>query len=97
MKELRAAIMSFKNGKSPGRDWFPAEILKNAGVELLDMILAVVNSIKSTVETPASWEDVLIQTLYKKKGSKKILENYRGVILSSVMYKLMEKLIKIIE
>ena len=94
IKELIDGIMSFKNGKSPGLDWFPAEMLKNAGMELLEMILEVLNYIKNTLNIPSSWEEVLIQTLYKKKGSKKLLENYRGVFLSSVMYKLMEKLIK---
>jgi hypothetical protein len=94
IKELIDGIMTFKNGKSPGRDWFPAEILKNAGIELLEMILEVLNYIKNTLNIPSSWEDVLIKTLYKKKGSKKILENYRGIFLASVMYKLMEKLVK---
>ena len=94
MDELKKAIMSFKNGKSPGPDFVPAELLKWAGDEFLEAILNVVNDIKNYVDVPLPWEELLIKTLYKRKGSKKLLENFRGIFLSSVFYKLMEKLIK---
>ena len=94
MDELKKAIRSFKNGKSPGPDFIPAEVLKWAGDEYLEVILIVVNDIKNYVDVPLSWEELLIKTLYKRKGSKKLLENFRGIFLSSVFYKLMEKLIK---
>ena len=95
MEELKKARMSFKNGKSPGPpDFVPAEVLKWAGDEYLEVILIVVNDIKNSVDIPQSWEELLIRTLYKRKGSKKLLEHFRGIFLSSVFYKLMEKLIK---
>ena len=52
------------------------------------------NDIKNSVDIPQSWEELLIRTIYKRKGSKKLLEHFRGIFLSSVFYKLMEKLIK---
>ena len=95
MEELKKARMSFKNGKTPGPpDFVPAEVLKWAGDEYLEVILNVVNDLKNSVDVPKSWEELLIKTLYKRKGSKKLLENFRGIFLSSVFYKLMEKLIK---
>ena len=36
------------------------------------------NDIKNKVDTPYSWEELLIKPLYKKKGSIKLLENQRG-------------------
>ena len=42
---------------------------------------------------PKQWNKVNIKTLYKNKGSKKNLENYRGIFLTEVFSKLMEKYI----
>ena len=95
MEELKKARSSFKNGKAPGPpDYLPAEAIKWAGDEYLEMVLWVVNDIKNNLDIPISWEELVIKTLYKRKGSKKLLENFRGIFLSSVFYKLMEKLIK---
>ena len=40
------------------------------------------------------WFDLLIVTLFKNKGSRKYLEYYRGIFLSNIITKIMEKLIK---
>ena len=52
------------------------------------------NSIKNTLTIPISWMKVLIVTFYKNKGSRKELKNHRGVFLTAVLSKVMEKLIK---
>lgn len=41
-----------------------------------------------------SWIKVMIVTFYKNKGSRKALKNHRGVFLSAVLSKVMERLIK---
>ena len=92
--ELTKVISRFKKGK-PGPDLFPYEVLKYAGEGLLKKVLAVLNKIKNELVVPDEWLDVIIKTLYKNKGSKKLLEYYRGIFLSSVIYKTMEQLIKL--
>ena len=53
----------------------------------------MINSIKNNSESPKQWNQVLITTLFKNKGSKRELVNYRGIFLTSCISKLCEKLI----
>ena len=55
----------------------------------------MLNQIKRLKAIPEQWNTVIIQTMYKNKGSKKKLENYRGIFLTSILSKLLEKLIQI--
>ena len=52
------------------------------------------NMIKENAEVPHQWNLVDITTLYKKKGQIKDLVNQRGIFLTVIAYKLMERLIK---
>ena len=83
-----------KNGKSPGLDMLPPDIFKVSGKDLTIAIKNIMNSIKNTLTLPRSWMKVLIVTFYKNKGSRKMLKNHRGVFLTAVLSKVMEKLIK---
>ena len=92
--EVYEAIMSFANGKSPGHDKLPSDIFRCAGYNLLIAIQNVMNHIKNSMQVPESWANVIIVTLYKHKGSRKMLQYYRGIFLTSFLSKVMEKLIK---
>ena len=78
--EVYEVCQSFKAGKSPSpTDFFPPEMLKNAGIGLLNKIKDVINAIKNNNKIPKEWEEVVIKTLYKKKGSRKLLELQRYI------------------
>ena len=94
VQEVAVVFRSFANGSSPGLDMFPPEIFKRCGNRLLQAITNILNSIKNTQQIPRSWIDVLIVTFYKNKGSRKMLKYYRGIFLTSILSKIMEKLIK---
>ena len=94
MKELKRAIAKLKRGKSPGRDGLPAEIFINAGEGLLNSLLEVYHKVKSSKEMPSQWDQVSITTIYKNKGSKKELVNYRGIFLTLIVTKIFENLLK---
>ena len=93
-QEVGTVFRSFANGTSHGMDMFPPEIFKRCGSRLLQAITNILNSIKNTQEIPRSWIDVLIITFFKNKGSRKMLKYYRGIFLTSILSKIMEKLIK---
>ena len=57
-------------------------------------LLEIMNKIKESAEIPSQWDKVDITTLYKKKGKLKELVNQRGIFLTAVAYKLLERLIK---
>lgn len=94
MKELKKAIGKLKRGKAPGRDGLPSEVFMNAGDGLLKALLEVFNKVKRTKEIPRKWDKVSITTLYKNKGSKKELVNYRGIFLTLIVTKIFENLLK---
>ena len=94
LKELRKVVMQLKNNKCPGVDRFPAELFKLAGDGVLKSLLTVFNKVKSNRETPEQWNYVRIATIYKQKGSRKELKNYRGIFLTVVVSKIFESLIK---
>ena len=92
-KELDEILKQLKSGKSSGPDGIPPEIFINGGKKFEELLLKVVNEVKRTVEIPTQWNDVDITTLYKNKGKRKDLNNQRGIFLTSVGYKLFERLI----
>ena len=94
MDELLGAISKLKRGKSPGPDDLPAEIFLNAGKGILEELLKVLNMVKTTKVIPEQWNWVDITTLYKNKGSKKELVNYRGIFITIIVKKIFENMIK---
>ena len=55
------------------------EVFKSGGDSFLNSITKMLNCILKEKQSPEQWEVVNIQTLHKGKGSKKILNNYRGI------------------
>ena len=91
-EEFNQALSKLKKKKSCGRDKIPPEILLNWGYRLKVLSLKVMNAIKNSQEVPNQWLNVLISTLYKNKGSKKMLVNQRGIFLKQILSKIFERL-----
>ena len=86
-------IKAMKDNKSPGVDGIPPKLLMET-VEQISIPLAIVFnlSLKEGV-VPFEWKEANIIPLFKK-GSRNKSENYRPVSLTSVICKLLERLIK---
>ena len=86
-------IKAMKDNKSPGVDGIPPKLLMET-VEQISIPLAIVFnlSLKEGV-VPFEWKEANIIPLFKK-GSRNKSENYRPVNLTSVVCKLLERLIK---
>ena len=94
MEELKVIIDSLLNKKASGSDWMRAEMIKAGGEGFLQSLLDLYNYMKERSCVPHRWEHVLVCTLYKNKGSKKELVNYRGIFLTALLSKIFEKLVK---
>ena len=94
LKELKLVVAGLKSGKSPGPDGYPAELFKYAGDGVLKSLLELFNMIKISKSIPDQWNLVRIVTIYKRKGSKKLLKYYRGIFLALVVSKIFERMIK---
>ena len=57
-------------------------------------LLDIFNQVKNSKHPPQQWNSVIITIIYKNKGSRKQLVNYRGIFLASVVSKVFERLLK---
>ena len=86
-------IKAMKDNKSPGVDGIPPKLLMETVEQISIPLARVFNlSLKEGV-VPFEWKEANIIPLFKK-GSRNKSENYRPVSLTSVICKLLEKLIK---
>ena len=93
-KEIRDAITSLSKGTSPGPHPVPPDVYKRAGRGLINIICKAMNRIKNTLVIPLDWLENLIVTIFKNKGSRKVLKYYRGIFLGDILTKILEKVIK---
>ena len=93
--ELDSVLNKLQQGKSHGPDLRPAEIYKHGGKRLRKQLLQIINIIKRTHVIPSQWEEMMITTIYKGKGTQKDLVNQRGIFLTQVICKIWERLIKL--
>ncbi|XP_033111734.1 uncharacterized protein LOC117112703 [Anneissia japonica] len=91
--ELSQAIDSLANGKAPGKDGIPAEILKCRKVRILPHLYDLLLLCWRTETIPHDMRDANIITLYKNKGDRGDCNNYRGISLLSVTEKTIAKVI----
>ena len=89
---MTLAIKSLKNQKSPGPDGLPAEVFKFGGYLLKRKLHKLFRKVWSTGIIPQDWKDSLIIALFKKKGSKSVCDNYRGISLLAVAGKILARI-----
>ena len=86
-------IKAMKDNKTPGVDGIPPKLLMETVEQISIPLARVFNlSLKEGV-VPFEWKEANIIPLFKK-GSRNKSENYRPVSLTSVICKLLERLIK---
>ena len=90
---VKRAIKSLKNNKATGIDQISAELLKHGGEALDNQIYKLTLKIWRQEEIPEDWETGVIMPVHKK-GDKTFCENYRGITMLPVCYKVLTILIK---
>jgi hypothetical protein len=78
--------MILKN-KAPGDDSITAEMIKYVGVEMVEAIYQFIKQIWEEGKMPEEWSISVLCPIHKK-GNKLDCENYRGITLLDVVYKL---------
>lgn len=84
--ELEQIISSLKNNKSAGESAITGEMLKAGGQVLHKRIFELILQIWKEQTIPTDWRGSLICPIHKK-GDKSLCENYRGISLLDVIYK----------
>jgi hypothetical protein len=86
-KEMIASIYKLHNNKSPSRDGIPAEVVKNAGDNLINHLHKLMVYVWNTEIMPQDWNTGHICPIYKK-GDRLNCRNHRGITLLNVSYKI---------
>jgi hypothetical protein len=74
-EEIEGALKYLKNHKAAGADSIPAELLKNCGPKLVDVLHAVIQQAWTGETLPRSWTEGVLCPVYKK-GDKLDCKNY---------------------
>ena len=80
MDEMARAFAGLKNGKVPGVDGIPAEVLKHGGDNLFSRLHQLITNAWQVGFVPQAWKDASIVTIYKKDG-RTDCGNYKGISL----------------
>ena len=86
--EIKKCALKLRNNKIFGMDYIINEYIKTSITMLLPIYVQLFNIILETGIIPQRWLEGLIKPLYKKKGSKKDCNNYRGITILSCFSKL---------
>ena len=90
--EVRNAILTLKNGKSPGPDNIPSELLKHGGESIIKIFQTICQQIWKTKKWPDQWTKSLIIPIPKKADSRKC-SNYLTLNLISHSSKILLRII----
>ncbi|CAG5041018.1 unnamed protein product, partial [Parnassius apollo] len=88
--KVQAAIKEMIIDSSPGPDEIPVHVLKNCGID--SYLASVMQKSYDKGVLPYLWKTALVTPVYKK-GNKLDPANYRPISLTSVVCKVIEKII----
>ncbi|KAE9536792.1 hypothetical protein AGLY_006854 [Aphis glycines] len=87
-QEVELQIRRLKNYKSPGEDGIQDEIMKMLNEDSLTHIYRLLTHIWEKEVLPEGWNFAVV-CLIHKKGNPQICNNYRGIALLNVVYKIL--------
>ena len=85
-------LMKLDDSSSPGISGIPVKILKNID-HLTTPITKIINQCIKTKTIPDEWKSAYVTPIYKEKGEKTELNNYRGISVFPPIAKVFEKII----
>ena len=93
--EVHAAVRALSNGKCPGTDGIPPELLFNGGIALELALTELFNFMWLNNVWPEEWRMAILIPLYKGAGTKLDPSNHRMLAMMSVIAKLFETVLNV--
>ena len=90
--DVLKALKNLQTNKSPGIDQVHPRVLKELADTLAHPLTLIFRTSIETSELPRNWLDAVITPIFKK-GNKTLPENYRPVSLTSLLCKILERLV----
>ena len=93
-EEYKQMKRSLKNRKAPDIQGWRYELIKYAGEDLEKSTLMMLNELATNMVVAKEWEEMVIKSIGKAKGDQQMMKNKRGLFLTNIVSKVMEKMIK---
>ena len=93
LSELEKAINALANGKAPGTDEIPPDVIKQGKSALLPHLHKLLCLCWSEGAVPQDMRNAKIVTLFKNKGDRSDCNNYRGISLLSIVGKVFARVV----
>ena len=93
INELEKVKKGMKSGKSPGNDGFTLEFYQQCWHFIKNDLLDVLNEISISSTLPLSMTQALITLIFKNKGDRMDLKNWRAISLVNTDYKFLTGLL----
>ena len=87
---VRKVIAKLKRRKAGDTQGWTNEIILEGGEEMVKSVTLMINEINRQAVIPGEWEVMKIKSIHKK-GTKKLMDNRRGLFLTNVVSKLYER------
>ena len=92
-ESISEILLGLKSGKAMGYDEISNEFLKYGGKAMLSTLVDLFTVISDFEQIPSDWQKGIIKPIHKS-GSLFKLDNYRGIPLSSNVYKVFSKVME---
>ena len=92
-KDIEIAIDATKAGKAPGPDTITSTVLKKCKKSLLLPLKIIFERSLNSAQVPDDWKNARVVPI-PKKGSRAVAGNYRPVSLTSIVCKLLERIMR---
>ena len=92
-EEISKYLKSIDANKSTGADMISPRLLKACQMELLLPLKLLFNKSIETRQVPSLWKTANVTPIFKK-GCRSIPSNYRPISLTSVLVKILEKILR---
>ena len=89
-ESISEILFGLKSGTAMGYDEIPNEFLKYDGKAMLSSLVDLFTAISDFEQIPSAWQNGIIKPIHIS-GSLFELDNYRGITLSSNVYKIFSK------
>ncbi len=93
-ERIEKLLKDLNPNKTPGIDNIHPRVLKQLATELKEPICKIFKKSLEEGKIPKVWKKARISAIYKNKGNRKVAGNYRPVSLTSMMCKILEKIIR---